>query len=93
MGNKCSLKNHLEIKAISYCQECKRYMCNKCDKLHSELFNDDHHQYKLDKDTNEIFTGLCREKNHLNELTFFCVMHNKLCYAKCITKIKSEEDG
>jgi len=93
MEIKCSLKNHLEIKAISYCQECKRYMCNKCDKLHSELFNDDHHQYKLDKDTTEIFTGLCKEKNHLIELTYFCITHNKLCCPKCITKIKNEEDG
>ena len=68
-------------------------MCNKCNKLHSELFNDEHHQYKLDKDTNEIFTGLCQEKNHLIELTYFCITHNKLCCPKCITKIKNEEDG
>ena len=90
---KCSLKTHKEIVAISYCQECKIYMCNKCDKLHSELFNDFHHQYKLDKDSTEIFTGLCKEKNHLNEVTYFCISHNKLCCAKCITKIKYGEDG
>jgi len=90
---KCSLKTHKEIDAISYCQECKIYICNKCEKHHSELFNDSHHQYKLDKDTIDIFTGLCKEKNHLIELTYFCITHNKLCCAKCITKIKYEEDG
>ena len=90
---KCSLKSHKEIDAISYCQECKIYMCNKCEKYHSELFNDSHHQYKLDKVTTDIFTGLYKEKNHLNELTYFCATHNKLCCAKCITKIKYEEDG
>ena len=92
-AQKCSLKTHKEIDAISYCQEYKIYMCNKCDKHHSELFNDGHHQYKIDNDMTEIFTGLCKEKNHLNELSYFCVSHNKLCCAKCITKIKSEEDG
>jgi len=90
---KCSLKAHKDIDAISYCQECKIYICNKCEKHHSELFNDSHHQYKLDKDTTDIFTGLCKEKNHLIELSYFCITHNKLCCAKCITKIKYEEDG
>ena len=90
---KCSLKNHEENDAISYCQECKIYTCNKCEKLHSGLFNDNHHQCKIGNDITEIFTGLCKEKNHLNELNYFCVTHNRLCCAKCITKIKSEEDG
>ena len=31
---KCSSKNHGEIDAITYCQECRIYMCNKCEKLH-----------------------------------------------------------
>jgi len=34
-----------------------------------------------------------QRKNHLNELTFFCITHNKLCCTKSITKIKYEEDG
>ncbi len=62
MENKCSFKKHLEIKSITYCQECKRYMCNKSEKHHSELLDDDHHQYKLDQDTTEIYAGLCKEK-------------------------------
>jgi len=62
-------------------------------KLHLELFNDEHHQYKLDKDTNQILKGLCEEKNHFIELTYFCITHNKLCCSKCITKIKNEKEG
>ena len=92
-AQKCSLKTYKEIDIISYCQECKIYICNKCDKHHSELFNSGHHEYKIDNDMAEIFTGLCKEKNHLIELTYFCVTHIMLCCAKCITKIKSKEDG
>ena len=89
---KCSMKNHKEIEAISYCLECKINMCNKCEKYHQELLTD-HHKYKIDKDSSEIFTGLCTEKNHLDELIFFCKTHNKLCCSKCITKIKTEDKG
>ena len=89
---KCSMINHKEIDCISYCQECKIYMCNKCEKYHQELFIN-HHKYKLDKDTLEIFTGLCNEQNHLDELIFFCKTHNKLCCSKCITKIKTKDKG
>ena len=89
---KCSMINHKEIDCISYCQECKIYMCNKCEKYHQELFIN-HHKYKVDKDTLEIFTGLCNEQNHLDELIFFCKTHNKLCCSKCITKIKTKDKG
>ena len=60
----CSLKDHKEIKAIIYCHECKNYMCNKCDNIHSGLCPN-HHKYNLDKDLKEIFTGFCKEQNHL----------------------------
>ena len=29
-NKKCSLKKHFEVDAIIYCQECKKYLCNKC---------------------------------------------------------------
>ena len=35
---KCSSANHKEIDALSFYGECNIYMCNKCEKLHSELF-------------------------------------------------------
>ena len=69
-------------------------MCNKCEKLHSE-FIENHHKYKIEKDKGieEIFTGLCKEKNHLYELKYFCKSHNVLCCAECITKLKGKDHG
>ena len=89
---KCSCKKHEENRAIFYCPECKIYMCNKCVKFHSELFQG-HHQYKLDKDSKFIFTGFCKEINHLDKLEYFCKSHNVLCCASCIAKIKKNGKG
>ena len=61
MQNQCkksSLKKHSEIDAVSYCQECKIFLCNKCINYHSELF-ENHTSYNLDKDINDIFTDIC----------------------------------
>ena len=89
---KCSLKEHNEIDAIKYCPECRIYMCNKCDKNHLLLFAN-HNTYKLNKVEDNIFTGYCKEKNHLNKLEYFCKNHNKLCCANCIAKLKEKGDG
>ena len=35
---KCSLEEHKELDAKCYCPKCDIYMCNKCEKLHSNLF-------------------------------------------------------
>ena len=91
----CSMINHKEI-AISYCQECKIFMCNKCQKYHNGIFNLNNHQQNVldnNKETSEIFTGLCQEQGHLCELEFFCRTHNRLVCAKCITKIKNKMNG
>ena len=91
---KCSLESHKENDSILFCYNCKIYMCNKCEKHHTELFPN-HHQCKLekDKDINEIFTGLCKENNHPVELKYFCITHNKLCCSECITKFKGKNHG
>ena len=62
---KCSSISHKDIDALSFCCECKVYLCNKCEKYHSELFQN-HNQIKLEKgkDIAELFTGFCNEKNH-----------------------------
>ena len=41
---KCSFSEHKELDAISYCQKCKIYMCNKCNTHHIGLFEN---HYKL----------------------------------------------
>ena len=89
---KCSSTKHKENDAITYCQECKLYLCNKCDKLHSELF-ENHHQYKLEMNFSDIFTGLCKLENHFQILEYFCKNHNLLCCGLCITKIKGKKNG
>ena len=92
INKRCSLKEHREIDAIFYCQECKINMCNKCEKVHSGLLQN-HHIYSLDKDINEIFTGLCTKPNHSLDLQFYCQTHNELCCAACISKIRLKGNG
>ena len=91
-NKKCSTKNHGEIDAIIYCQECRIYICNKCEKIHSELFYN-HHLYNLDKDIKDIFTGFCKEENHMEKLFYFCKDHSQLCCSSCIIKIKRKGNG
>ena len=59
---KCFTEEHKEINAISFCPECKIYMCNKCENYHKPFFKN-HQIYKLNNE-DEIFTGYCKEKNH-----------------------------
>ena len=89
---KCSSTEHKDIEAIIFCKEFKIYLCNKCEKQHSEV-NKGHHHYKLDKNFREIFTGFCKEEKHINELIYFCKTHNILCCAECITKLKGKNNG
>ena len=89
---KCSSKNHIDLEAINYCQECKINMCTKCSNFHSEIFGN-HHLEKLITETNDIFDGFCSEKNHNLELEFFCITHNQLCCAACLCKIKNKGKG
>ena len=91
---KCSSIKHKEIDAVYFCQECRLYICNKCEKYHLELFDNDH-QINLEKNKNiiEVFTGFCKQKNHFIELKYFCKTHNKLCCAECITKVKTKYSG
>ena len=89
--NKCTSKEHLDLEAVSYCHQCKLFMCNKCEIIHSNLCPH-HNKYNLDKDINEIFTGFCMEENHLNELNYFCKTHNQLCCAACLCKIKGKKN-
>lgn len=92
----CSLKKHNKDEAIILCRECQIYMCKICYMHHSELFDD--HNIKLlenndNKDIKNLFTGLCTEENHSDNLDYFCKNHNKLCCAACISKIKSNGNG
>ena len=88
----CSSKNHEKIKAIFYCQNCKIYICKKCEVPHSNLFQH-HNLYELNKDIKELFTGFCQKEKHNEELEFFCKTHNELCCASCLCVLKSKGKG
>ena len=89
----CSNEEHVKINAIYFCKECKIYLCNKCENLHSKLFKK-HNSYNLDKANNEIFIDYCQEKGHNNNpLEFFDKDHNILCCISCICKIKEKGKG
>jgi len=88
-NKKCSLNEHKEND--SFCPECNIYMCTKCEKMHSGLFQN-HHQYDLNN-TNEIFIGLCKEKNHSLKLDYYFKDHNQLCCFASIAKIKYKGNG
>ena len=85
---KCSNEEHKDIDAISYCQDCKIYICNKCSNHHKELFKN-HLTNNLDS-KQEIFINKCKRVNHYNKLEFFCKNHNQLCCLACICKIMKE---
>ena len=88
----CSLKSHKESVAISYCEQCKKYMCNKCLNYHKELF-DDHQISNLDKNNGELFIDICKKIGHEKKLEFFCKDHNELCCTGCVTKIEYKGYG
>ena len=90
--HKCSSKEHLNIDSSYYCFECKIYMCNKCDNMHSKLFQN-HSKVKSDKNMNEIYKLFCNENNHNEKLEFYCKDHNKLCCGLCLCKIKDKGMG
>ena len=88
---KCNSKNHSEINAIIYCNECKKYFCKKCQNHHNDLL-EEHRTINLNN-LDDIFIDKCKENNHINKLEFYCKKHNILCCGLCITKIKEKGYG
>ena len=89
---KCSSKKHEELDAITFCEQCKIFMCNKCLNFHKELF-EYHQQYNIDKNNNELFIDICKKNGHEKKLEFFCKMHNELCCVGCISKLNEKGYG
>ena len=87
---KCSSKKHEKVNATNYCQECRLYMCEKCNEHHKEFYI---HQILGIKDFEESFTGICKEENHNNTLDYYCKTHNQLCCDSCIIKFKKNGKG
>lgn len=67
-------------------------MSLKNEKIHSELLEKDH-SLEIEKNTEETFTGLCKEQGHENKLEYFCEEHNQLCCDSCIVKLIKKGKG
>ena len=91
---KCSSSEHSKLDASIFFQTCKIFLCNKCqNNFHSKIFSNHQINNLSHEKKDDIFTNICYEKNHLNQLEYFCRNHNKLYCAKCITKIKDKNNG
>ena len=89
----CSYQGHEKIISNIYCTFCKVYMCTKCEPFHSKLLPN-HKVLNIEKiNADDISQELCHQENHNLEFQFYCKDHNKLCCAKCVTKIKNKENG
>ena len=84
---KCSSKAHKDIEAISYCEHCKIFMCNKCLNYHKESY-ENHQLNNVNKNNNEIFIDICKNPGHEKRYEFFCKKHNELCCIACISKLE-----
>ena len=61
---KCSLKKHEEIKAISYCTICEKFMCEFCQQFHSDFFDSKHNLFLIN--SNNFESIKFSENNHNN---------------------------
>ena len=89
----CSSKNHENIRAYCFCEQCQIFMCRKCDNYHSQLFKN-HHIYNSNEEIlnmNEDYKIVYREND--NKIEYYCNRHNELCCRSCITKNKDINSG
>ena len=88
---KCSSSKHEDINAIAYCPECKKYLCNKCLKFHTERF-EEHKTINVNQ-KDEIFIDKCKEPNHKDQLEFYCKDNDTSCSLACISKSEIKVEG
>ena len=89
---KCSSIKHNNEKATTFCNKCKKFLCETCSTNHCDK-NPKHYLFSVEKDLNLNFTGFCNEDQHKNKLDYYCFTHNNLCCAACLCKIKDQGDG
>ena len=46
-NKKCFMKKHEESDATSYCTECQKFMCKKCELFHSDFFESKHDSFLI----------------------------------------------
>ena len=65
---KCSLENHQDKDAVSYCSKCENFMCKKCELFHSEFFKAKHSPFIIEeKNFGNIKENKLENNNLINE--------------------------
>ena len=59
---KCSLKKHEEIEAVIYCTKCEKFMCKKCEIIHSDFFDSQHSSFLIQLNNADNIKSL-KDKN------------------------------
>jgi len=86
LKKKCSFKEHEKNDAISYCQECKIYMCDGCDDSHLKLYH--HHWYSLDKNKNEEILNIILKEDDILIKRITKSDNYEICLQEAIKNIK-----
>ena len=89
---KCQSKSHAPKKAVKYCLNCNKYLCEICAASHNKS-DRKHELFSIEKEMKLNIAGTCTEPNHPNKLNYYCLTHNNLCCAACLCKIKEIGDG
>ena len=67
-NKKCFLKKHEEINATSYCTECEKFMCKKCELFHSEFFDSKHDSFLISSNNFRNINNLKdKEENKIDQ--------------------------
>ena len=65
---KCSLENHQDKDAVSYCSKCENFMCKKCELFHSDIFKAKHTPFIIEeKKFGNIKENTIENNNLINE--------------------------
>ena len=82
---KCSSSKHPEVDAVSYCPECKKYLCDNCLNFHTELFGD-HKTNKLTEIKEQINKDdLYDDYNiELKKPIHMLTNHTKIVFSLCL---------
>ena len=65
---KCSLIKHKETEAVIYCTKCEKYMCKKCELIHSDFFESKHCSFLIKPNNfNEIQSLKDKKNDEINK--------------------------
>ena len=75
---KCSSKKHENIEANTYCTKCEKFMCKKCEIIHTDFFDSTHSSFLI-KSNDFDNIQLLKDKN-INEINDPKVIEENIKY-------------